>query len=53
MMLINCEWMMRRERIGNPLTKKEKFPQSLMMKFNINIPFLFLGLGYLSSFSQG
>jgi len=52
-MLINSEWMMIRDSIENPFSKKEKFPQSLIMRFNMNILLIFLELGSLSSFSHG
>jgi len=52
MRLKNCEWMMSREDVGGTSKKKKRFPQSLMMKFNLQILFIFLGLEVFSSFSQ-
>jgi len=53
MRLKNCQWMMRREWVGEPFKEKEKISPISVMKFNIQILFLFLGLEAFSSFPQG
>jgi len=44
---------MRREGVGEPFKEKEKISPISVIKFNIQILFLFLGLEAFSSFPQG
>jgi hypothetical protein len=45
--------MIRREGVGEPFKKNEKISPISVMRFNIQILFIFLGLEAFSSFSQG